>query len=262
MKKGVTAWRQKSAKYKHGFVLRIFWLGIVLRWGKDNRIKHPMYEGKLSRMLRHVRAVYPNAQVLVQENGRVLLDTEYLNEKPYGKLTTSLLMRYSGESAQNRFHEFLSNFFQDETDMSRQASPRPGHLTSWTDSEEGFGVVIFTHGDQTTHIRFFKGKLDEIRVHQYRDPENRFHRKREIVTHFDLLDRLSIDEEMKAKIAEKRKPIDYAALAGVDVDRESDAMKQGRLHEEAAKRAFASSILSAEFKHDGTLTDKDPYRGD
>lgn len=28
------AWKQKSASYRHGFVLRIFWLGIVFRAGR------------------------------------------------------------------------------------------------------------------------------------------------------------------------------------------------------------------------------------
>lgn len=30
----VRAWRQKSPKYRHGFVVRFFWIGLVIRIGR------------------------------------------------------------------------------------------------------------------------------------------------------------------------------------------------------------------------------------
>lgn len=30
----VAAWKNRHSRWKHGFVVRILWLGFVLRWGK------------------------------------------------------------------------------------------------------------------------------------------------------------------------------------------------------------------------------------
>lgn len=32
--RGITAWRGKHSKWRSGFVVRVLWLGIVVRWGQ------------------------------------------------------------------------------------------------------------------------------------------------------------------------------------------------------------------------------------
>lgn len=42
-KKGcVAAWKGKKRGYRGGFVVRLLWLGVVMRWGYR---RHPIHEG-------------------------------------------------------------------------------------------------------------------------------------------------------------------------------------------------------------------------
>lgn len=34
----ITAWRQRDQNYKHGFVVRVLWLGLVVRWGYERQL--------------------------------------------------------------------------------------------------------------------------------------------------------------------------------------------------------------------------------
>ena len=36
--RGITAWRGKHSSWRCGFVVRVLWLGIVVRWGRHRKL--------------------------------------------------------------------------------------------------------------------------------------------------------------------------------------------------------------------------------
>lgn len=53
----ITAWKNRHSSWKHGFVVRVLWLGFILRWGKVKKAIPSQYSA-LERAL-SVQNAYP-----------------------------------------------------------------------------------------------------------------------------------------------------------------------------------------------------------